>query len=174
MLAWTSTLTTSSLGRGSAKNRPACDPVRPRIAAMGQRSRSKKPPICSGFFKPSGGLEPPTPSLPWRFRGGSDGHGRALAATFHLQIAASCCSWRAGVCPRVHRLSYPSRTRGVLSLQNKQQRRGAVQARPRWRMRASFRRRLPIRPGQVSELRARPRAGAKRSKVIGGDTLRAS
>jgi hypothetical protein len=37
--------------------------------------------------KPSDGLEPSTPSLPWRFRGGAGGHGRALAATLSLQVA---------------------------------------------------------------------------------------
>jgi hypothetical protein len=36
--------------------------------------------------KPSGGLEPPTPSLPWRFRGVTRVHARSLATQFFLQI----------------------------------------------------------------------------------------
>jgi hypothetical protein len=31
-------------------------------------SRQHYRPVCRDFFKPSGGLEPPTPSLPWRIR----------------------------------------------------------------------------------------------------------
>jgi hypothetical protein len=63
------------------------------------------------LFKPSDGLEPSTPSLPWRFWGGTGGHGRALAITFLLQIGRLnvCRS-----CPHVPRLMYPSRTRGSL------------------------------------------------------------
>jgi hypothetical protein len=36
--------------------------------------------------KPSDGLEPSTPSLPWRFRGVTRVHGRSLATHFLLQI----------------------------------------------------------------------------------------
>ncbi len=53
---------------------------------------NKKQPICGQFCyskEPSDGLEPSTPSLPWRFRGGNRGHDRASAATFFLQIRSS-------------------------------------------------------------------------------------
>jgi hypothetical protein len=69
------------------------------------------------FFKPSDGLEPSTPSLPWRFRDGTGGHGRALAITFFLQIEPSRRVSRARACPRVAKLMYPSRTRAALSVQ---------------------------------------------------------
>ncbi|MDQ3162443.1 MAG: hypothetical protein M3Q92_06370 [Actinomycetota bacterium] len=42
-------------------------------------------PFCRRF-KPSDGLEPQTPSLPWRFKHGTGVHGRAHAATFPLEI----------------------------------------------------------------------------------------
>ncbi len=38
------------------------------------------------FFKPSDGLEPSTPSLPWRFLGVTRVHARSLATRFLLQI----------------------------------------------------------------------------------------
>ena len=41
-----------------------CDLVSPMWAT----TKPKKPPVCSDFFKPSDGLEPSTPSLPWRIR----------------------------------------------------------------------------------------------------------
>jgi hypothetical protein len=73
-------------------------------------------PFAGLLSKPSDGLEPSTHSLPWRFWGDTGGHGRALTTTFHLQIVASRCVWRARMYPRVHRLLYPSRTRGSLSV----------------------------------------------------------
>jgi hypothetical protein len=42
-------------------------------------------PICRDF-KPSDGLEPSTPSLPWRFRGVTRVHARSRATHFLLQI----------------------------------------------------------------------------------------
>ncbi len=42
---------------------------------------AKNYPICRVFSKPSDGLEPSTPSLPFRFRGGTRGHPRAFTAT---------------------------------------------------------------------------------------------
>jgi hypothetical protein len=65
---------------------------------------------------PSGGLEPPTPSLPWRFRGGNCVHARSLARTFVLQIAPSVRVASARAYPHVLSLMYPSRTRGTLSV----------------------------------------------------------
>ena len=44
----------------------------------------------AGFFaKPSDGLEPSTPSLPWKFGDGTGVHGRSFAAAFVLQIDVS-------------------------------------------------------------------------------------
>jgi hypothetical protein len=43
-------------------------------------------PICRAFLKPSDGLEPSTPSLPWRFRGVTRVHAGSSAARFCLQI----------------------------------------------------------------------------------------
>jgi len=55
-------------------------------------------PGCRDFVKPSSGLEPETPSLPWRSERVTHGHGRSFASTFVLQI------WPLVVCrqcPRV-------------------------------------------------------------------------
>jgi hypothetical protein len=49
--------------------RPRCDLVSPWSAT----SRENKPLICSGFCKPSDGLEPSTPSLPWSDEAGTAG-----------------------------------------------------------------------------------------------------
>jgi hypothetical protein len=68
------------------------------------------------ILKPSDGLEPSTPSLPWRFWGGNGVHARSLATTFVLQIGPSSRVSDARVCPRVLKLVYPSRTRGTLSV----------------------------------------------------------
>jgi hypothetical protein len=50
--------------------------------------RQQKPPISGDFSlaKPSDGLEPSTPSLPWRFPGVTRVHARSLATQFFLQI----------------------------------------------------------------------------------------
>ena len=73
-------------------------------------------PHLQGFcLKPSDGLEPSTPSLPWRFTGGTGGHGRALAITFFLQGGSLRCLSDARTCPRVLKLTYPSRTRAALT-----------------------------------------------------------
>jgi hypothetical protein len=66
--------------------------------------------------KPSDGLEPSTPSLPWRFKGGTGVHGRSYVTMFLLQIRLSRCGVRALAYPRVPKLMYPSRTRAVLSV----------------------------------------------------------
>ena len=46
----------------------------------------QKAPICGAFAEPSDGLEPSTPSLPWRFPGVTRVHARSLATRFLLQI----------------------------------------------------------------------------------------
>ena len=45
------------------------------------------------------GLEPSTPSLPWRFPGGTGAHRRACAITVLPQIGPSRCVNRARTCP---------------------------------------------------------------------------
>jgi hypothetical protein len=52
------------------------------------RVKATKNAICWRFAKPSDGLELSTPSLPWRFLGGTRVHARAFAATFSLEIRA--------------------------------------------------------------------------------------
>jgi hypothetical protein len=52
---------------------------------------NKKAEFCSGFAilnKPSDGLEPSTPSLPWRFSGDTRVHARSPATQFLLQIGS--------------------------------------------------------------------------------------
>jgi hypothetical protein len=49
-------------------------------------ARQHQVPICRHFLEPSGGLEPSTPSLPWRFRGVTRVHARSRATQFALQI----------------------------------------------------------------------------------------
>jgi hypothetical protein len=87
-----------------------CSPV--------SRLATKPRPFAGGSStgEPSDGLEPSTPSLPWRFTGGTGGHGRPLAITFLLEIGPSRRVSCARECPRVPRLMYPSRTRGALSV----------------------------------------------------------
>jgi hypothetical protein len=49
-------------------------------------SLEKKSWLCRTFAEPSDGLEPSTPSLPWRFRDGTRVHARSLPTQFLLQI----------------------------------------------------------------------------------------
>jgi hypothetical protein len=50
------------------------------------RLRQQKRPFAGLLCKPSDGLEPSTPSLPWRFRSVTRVHARSLATHFPLQI----------------------------------------------------------------------------------------
>jgi hypothetical protein len=50
---------------------------------------SQKPPPAGTHAKPSDGLEPSTPSLPWKVEGGTSGHERSRTATKSLQTAGS-------------------------------------------------------------------------------------
>jgi hypothetical protein len=59
-----------------------------------QVNPKEKPPIYGAFAEPSDGLEPSTPSLPWRFRGVTRDHARSLATHFRLQIGSF---WRRGM-----------------------------------------------------------------------------
>src|SRR5207247_7695019 len=65
----------------------SCPPVDPLLTrARDQRqNRQLNIAICR-YFKPSDGLEPSTPSLPWRFSGVTRVHARSLATQFLLQI----------------------------------------------------------------------------------------
>jgi hypothetical protein len=50
------------------RQRQARDPVRP-LSPVRATNSLKKPPVCSGFFKPSDGLEPSTPlTMRWSHR----------------------------------------------------------------------------------------------------------
>jgi len=77
--------------------------------------RKSNQPDAADFAEPSDGLEPSTPSLPWSFRRGTSGHGKALATTFSLQIRPSGRVCRARACPDGPDLMYPSGTRGSLT-----------------------------------------------------------
>jgi hypothetical protein len=57
-----------------------------RILELLQRAPQGKGPICGVFVEPSDGLEPSTPSLPWRFWGVTRVHARSLATHFLLLI----------------------------------------------------------------------------------------
>jgi hypothetical protein len=94
---------------------PSVRPVRHwcAIRVLGLRRSGCKP---HEIGKPSSGLEPETPSLPWRFASGTGVHGRALEITFRLQIAPSQRVGRARACSRALGLVYPSRTRVALAL----------------------------------------------------------
>jgi hypothetical protein len=75
-------------------------PWRYREMLCGTTPDNKTERFAGSFLslEPSDGLEPSTPSLPWRFRGGTGGHGRASAVTFFLQNRAlTLCR----ECPRV-------------------------------------------------------------------------
>jgi transposase len=74
----------------------------------------QKAPICGGFAEPSDGLEPSTPSLPWRFRGVTRVHVRSLATQFFLQIGPSEESGMRRETSRVSFLMCPFCVRGQL------------------------------------------------------------
>ena len=48
--------------------------------------RQLERPFCRHFLKPFDGLEPSTPSLPWRFSGVTRDHARSSETQFYLQI----------------------------------------------------------------------------------------
>jgi hypothetical protein len=81
------------LRRGTGVRRAReCPPVPKRTRLVPAKRRNlaivgnTKCPFAGTFLKPSDGLEPSTPSLPWRFPGGTGVHGRTPAGTFLLQI----------------------------------------------------------------------------------------
>ena len=69
-------------------------------------------PGVSSQVKPSDGLEPSTPSLPWRFRGVTRVHARSLATQFLLQIRPSAVQRVCREASRVSFLMCPSCVRG--------------------------------------------------------------
>jgi hypothetical protein len=70
--------------------------------------------ICGTFAKPSDGLEPSTPSLPWRFRGVTRVHARSLATQFLLQIRLLQAVEMRREASRVSFLMCPFRVRALL------------------------------------------------------------
>jgi hypothetical protein len=62
-----------------------------RILELVQVEPTEKAAISAAFAEPSDGLEPLTPSLPWRIRAvGRDG-GTALATAIFLQLSRFVC-----------------------------------------------------------------------------------
>jgi hypothetical protein len=142
-------------------------PPREVLCAACLDNRTSRFAGTSWRIEPSDGLEPSTPSLPLRFRGGTGGHRRALAITFLLQIVPSRRVSRARACPLVRGLMYPSRTRGVLSVLETDDAAGC-----RARRRVSFGLRIayvpPAEPRNAGLCGCRSRAGHKsRGTVIG-------
>ena len=64
---------------------------------------TEKRAICAAFAEPSDGLEPSTPSLPWKSGGGTGVHARSFAVTFVLQIGRWRCAASVRECPGVLR-----------------------------------------------------------------------
>jgi hypothetical protein len=56
------------------------------VSACSTNRQQQKCPFAGTLSKPSDGLEPSTPSLPWRFWGVTRVHARSLATQFFLQI----------------------------------------------------------------------------------------
>jgi hypothetical protein len=77
---------------------------------------SKKKAICWPFVKPSDGLEPSTPSLPWRFWGVTRVHARSLATHFLLQIALVLTPKMRREASRVSFLMCPFCVRALMSI----------------------------------------------------------
>jgi hypothetical protein len=102
-------------GRASGEETPARARECPRVPAVFDLGNAKWG-SAGRFSKPSDGLEPSTPSLPWRFWRGIGEHAWSFAVTFPLQIILLRLASCARVYPRVPRLMYPSRTRELLSV----------------------------------------------------------
>ena len=105
-----------SEGAASGRGASAVPQMCPKCVRVFLGQTTTKYQFAGTLGKPSDGLEPSTPSLPWRSMGGTRVHARALAATFLLQIGSSSCVSGARACPPVPRLVYPSRTRGSLAV----------------------------------------------------------
>ena len=58
----------------------------PTFGRPAPRHLNEKAPTCGAFVEPSDGLEPSTPSLPWRFSGVTRDHARSSETQFYLQI----------------------------------------------------------------------------------------
>ena len=84
--------------------------------APGRPGRSmEKAPFPGPSSKPSSGLEPSTPSLPWRFRGVTRVHARSLATHFLLQIGLVEALEMRRETSRVSFLMCPFCVRGLLA-----------------------------------------------------------
>jgi hypothetical protein len=112
-------------------------------------------PFAGTLSKPSDGLEPSTPSLPWRFPGGMGVHARSLATRIVLQTTLFECGEMRRETSRVSFLMCPFCVRHVLPNQatehlgrGRPRRRlddGPLPAR-RWNRRAALARRWSSRP----------------------------
>ena len=80
-----------------------------------QVSLIEKTPISGSFAEPSDGLEPSTPSLPWRFQDVTRVHARSLATRFLLQIALLLGLEMRREASRVSFLMCPFCVRGLLT-----------------------------------------------------------
>jgi hypothetical protein len=78
-------------------------------------SLDNKNPAFAGSLKPSDGLEPSTPSLPWKFGSVTRGHARSLATQFLLQIGPFEESGMGRKTSRVSFLMCPFCVRALLS-----------------------------------------------------------
>jgi hypothetical protein len=103
---------------GSSGERRGC-PDRGLEVPCAATSDNKNPrfPGIFLFREPSDGLEPSTPSLPWRFRGVTRVHARSLATQFLLLIGPSDASSMRRETSRVSFLMCPFCVRGLMSLQ---------------------------------------------------------
>jgi hypothetical protein len=77
----------------------------------------------AGILEPSDGLEPSTPSLPWKFRSVTRVHARSFATQFFLQIRLSQAVARRGETTRVSFLMCPFCVRRLVSIQTTRWRR---------------------------------------------------
>jgi hypothetical protein len=64
-------------------------PTKERLSGVGSGNKNAHLRAVLQRIKPSDGLEPSTPSLPWKFRRGKRVHARSLAGTFVLQTVHS-------------------------------------------------------------------------------------
>jgi hypothetical protein len=60
--------------------------TRTRILEILQISSTEKAPLCGAFAEPSDGLEPSTPSLPWRISSAAAGSRDRLPALFSVGL----------------------------------------------------------------------------------------
>ena len=89
---------------------PANNRLRVPISCIAPKQATEE--VALQGFKPSDGLEPLTPSLPWRIRGVTRVHARPLATQFLLQIGLFQTAEMRRETPRVLFLMCPFCVRG--------------------------------------------------------------